>query len=161
MIVIPIKNNKNEEYNVYIDGESFEKINKYTWYIQKIGKNYYVASRTSGKFVYMHRLIMGYPENKCIDHINGNGLDNRIENMRICTHAENQRNQRIQKPKSSKYKGVYFNKQYKKYMSKIMINNKTINLGIFDNELDAAKAYNEAALKYHGEFACLNEVENV
>jgi hypothetical protein len=94
-----------------------------------------------------------------IDHINGNGLDCRRENMRVCTNAENRRNMRKTRG-ASRFKGVAkcrtnANRIWHAY---IWFNNRKINLGCYPTEEEAARAYNAAALQYHGEFACLNEI---
>lgn len=111
---------------------------------------YYAYSNKSR--LYMHRLIMGNPEGYLVDHKNGDTLDNRRSNLRICTKSQNAQN-----IKKAGYKGVsmYPNHKYRAY---IVIHNKQINLGVFDTEIEAAKAYNSAAKKYFGEFASLNQV---
>ena len=109
----------------------------------------------------MHRFIMGVEDSKVhIDHINHDTLDNRKSNLRLCTHAENGRNRKIQKGGSSKYKGVCKrrNNMVKAFEASIKFNYKRIHLGTFATELEAAIAYNKAALHYFGEFALLNDV---
>ena len=92
-----------------------------------------------------------------VDHINRNSLDNRRANLRLATHDENARNRvKINKKCSSIYKGVCWNKHHKKWQGQIQVQRKSMHLGYFDDELDAARAYDAAAEKYHGEFACLN-----
>lgn len=104
------------------------------------------------KHVYFHRLIMGSPDNLCVDHINGNILDNRRENLRICTNAENIRNQKRNITNTSGYKGVSWNKRYGKWVAFICFNGKNKNLGSFSTAEQAHKTYCEASSKYHGEF---------
>ncbi len=105
----------------------------------------------------MHRVIMQARPGKFIDHINHNGLDNRIANLRHASRTENNWNARKRKGKySSKYKGVCWFKVKKKWQARIQVNGKGIFLGIFTNEMDAARAYDKAARKYYGEFAYLN-----
>ena len=92
-----------------------------------------------------------------VDHINGNGLDNRKANLRLATGTQNGYNRRKTRKRTwSKYKGVTFDKRRKKWEGKIVINGRKQHLGSFTNELDAGRAYDEAAKKYHGEFALLN-----
>jgi hypothetical protein len=92
-----------------------------------------------------------------IDHINCNAIDNRRANLRIATRAQNAKNRSKSKRKcSSVYKGVHWHKQHKKWGAMIAVDHKRIHLGYFSNEDQAAKCYDEAAKKYHGEFACLN-----
>jgi hypothetical protein len=88
----------------------------------------------------------------CVDHINGNTLDNRRSNLRVCTHAENMRNRRKNSNSSSGYKGVFWDNHYKKWSSYIRVNNKRIYLGRFDDSKVAYEAYVAASKKYHGEF---------
>jgi len=95
------------------------------------------------------------PPGQCIDHINGNGLDNRRANLRFATPAQNVWNSR-RKKSASGYKGVYSAKGEKKFGAAIRCNKKRIHLGCFDSAIDAAKAYDTAAKKYHGQFAQTN-----
>jgi hypothetical protein len=105
----------------------------------------------------MHRCIIKVPPGMVIDHINHNGLDNRKANLRIATHAQNSRNTKKQRPKTaSQYKGVPWNSTLKKWRAQITLNGKRISLGCFEDEIQAAKAYDNAARKYHGAFAALN-----
>ena len=93
----------------------------------------------------------------CIDHINNNGLDNRKANLRLATPAQNARNRRKTAAKTySKYKGVSYHAGQRKWSAAIRVNGQYKYFGLFQNEIDAAKAYDEAARKYHKEFAVLN-----
>ena len=108
----------------------------------------------------MHTLILQTPKGMCSDHINGDGLDNRRCNLRICTYAENAHNRnKYVRQKASIYKGVCWHNTMRKWMPSITICGKRIYLGFFESEVEAAKSYNEAAKKYYGEFAKLNEVD--
>jgi hypothetical protein len=105
----------------------------------------------------MHRLIIKAPDGLVVDHINYNGLDNRKANLRLATLKQNSRHViRTMNPGSSKYKGVSWYTRDKVWAVKIMVDGKTIRIGYFRNEIEAAKAYDKAAKKYHGEFAALN-----
>ena len=133
------------------------------WFCLDHGKRQYAQAtysvKNKTKHIYMHRLIMGNPKGKEIDHINFNGLDNRRENLRICSKSQNHFN--IRKSKSaSKYKGVIAVPSTGKWAARIKVDGKKIHLGTFVNEADAGRAYDRAAIQYGGEFAFLNFPEN-
>jgi len=108
---------------------------------------------------YLHRVILqrilGRPleRGECVDHIDGNGSNNRRENLRLASHAENRRNSRKYDNNTSGHKGTYWRKRELKWMAQISVNRKLIYLGYFDDIEDAAAAYREAATKYYGDFA--------
>lgn len=108
--------------------------------------------------IIMHRLIANAKSGQFVDHINLNKLDNRKSNLRLCSRTENNRNIGLPKNNTSGYKGVTFFRLRGKFMAQITVNRKNIYLGYFEDPKDAAKAYNEAALKYYGEFANLNQI---
>ncbi len=141
-----------------VDVEDYEKLAQYDWQLSEgESKKCYAVCLVNRKIVSMHRVIMNAPAGMFVDHRYGDGLDNRKENLRIVTQAQNQYNRRKTSRKtSSKYKGVHLKKQYNKYGAEISCNGKRTHLGYFDNEIDAAKAYDEAAKKLFGEFAKLN-----
>jgi len=146
-----------------VDPEDYHRLRKYKWHVNKSVHTFYaVHSLTNGrnaprKNLQMHRLVINVPPDCFCDHINHNGLDNRKANLRIVTHTQNVWNRRKFKSYSlSKYKGVDWSKDMKRWRARILVNGKRIYLGSFKSELDAAKAYDRAALKYHGDFACLN-----
>jgi len=144
-----------------VDDEDFEWLNSFKWCTHKNINNFYAirSVRVNGKKVSqkMNQLIMGdNPLKLMIDHRDGNGLNNQKSNLRFCTNQENQMNQRPQKNCSSVYKGVYWQKQKKRWRARIKINRKFTHIGYFKIEEDAARAYNAAAIKSFGEFAYLN-----
>ena len=106
----------------------------------------------------MHRQLLGlgYGDRRHTDHRNHITLDNRQENIRICSCQENMRNRKPWKDATSGYKGVYKHTQAKKWVAQITIKGVVRHLGIFNNEEEAAHAYDEAAKKHFGEFAYLN-----
>lgn len=125
--------------------------------LQKRKYSIYIHCYFKGKHILLHRLIMKPRNDMDIDHINGNGLDNRRKNLRICTKKQNQGNRRKIGTFTSKYKGVYFPKGKKRWRANITKGTGTrFHLGYFDNEEDAAKAYDNAALEYFGKFANIN-----
>jgi hypothetical protein len=142
-----------------VDVEDFEELSKYKWYAVPKRDTFYAKRYDckSGKQVRMHQQIMPAPEGYFIDHENHNGLDNRKANLRIATPAQNACNcRKMLKPCSSKYKGVSLDKDKNQWRAYITYNGRRIHLGWFDNEEDAARAYDAAAKKYFGEFAKLN-----
>ena len=108
--------------------------------------------------VKMHREILRVADGMLADHVNHNGLDNRKVNLRPATSGENKRNRRksIKRKCHSRFKGVNWNKDQRKWSARICFNSKTKFIGYFDDEIDAAKAYDKAAKKYHRDFAVLN-----
>lgn len=142
-----------------VDDEVYESLARHKWHCDSIG---YAARKVWKGFkcetVRMHRALVDAPDGMVVDHINGNKLDNRRSNLRVCTRAQNLMNRGKQRNNTSGFKGVSYHKQCSKWMAFIKLNKRFINLGLFDTPEAAALAYNEAAKKYHGEFAKLNEV---
>ena len=107
-----------------------------------------------------HECIDNPDEKRCVDHINGDKKNNHCENLRFATHAENSMNRRNMFNTSSMYKGVSFHKPLQKWVVHIKVNGEVQHLGYFEDEREAAEAYNAAALEHFGEYAKLNEFEN-
>ena len=148
-----------------VDDDMFDYLNQWKWYAseQKNGK-FYAARKiklnSKETCIIMHRLIINNTDKKLhTDHINGITLDNRKINLRICTNSQNQMNKNAQINNKNGFKGVYYNKEKKKYEVRITVNGVRKFLGRYSNIIDAAKVYNEAAIKYHGEFANLNKID--
>ncbi len=143
-----------------VDDKDFEWLSQWKWHAIRLSYCGFTAKRTcyfcgQQKQVFMHRIITNAPTNMVVDHKNHNTLDNQRHNLRVCTKMQNQHNRKKQEG-SSKYKGVYWYNSTKKWCAAIKSNNKRTYLGYFDNEMEAAKAYDVAAKKLHGEFANLN-----
>lgn len=141
-----------------VSDNRFNYLSQFKWYaVYTPSVNGYYAARRFGKTqILMHREIMDAPNGTQIDHQDGDGLNNQNENLRFCTAAQNQFNRNKQINNSSGFKGVDFHKNMNKWRAKIQLNYKRIHLGYFDSAEEAARAYDEAAKKYYGEFAMLN-----
>ena len=145
-----------------VDDKDYDILVQHGWYAHKppSSKTYYAChSVKRGKKVetiFMHRVILNAPKGKQVDHKNRNGLDNRRNNIRLCTGSENGSNVGLKANNTSGYKGVSWHKPTKKWGVKIKLNGKSIHLGHFIDKHEAARIYNEAALKYHGAFAYQN-----
>lgn len=130
----------------------------------KLGKNLYAvnATRINGKGItlLMHRVILGLNDSKiCVDHINRNSLDNRKSNLRFANKSQNAANQEAPKNNRSGFKGVFKAVLKTKTVYRARIWNRgLVHIGTYNNPTDAAKAYNLAAIKLFGEFACINNI---
>lgn len=144
-----------------IDADDYHFVIEWKWYALQRG---YIVSVDGQSRIRLHRLLTDAPSGLSVDHINGNPLDNRRRNLRICTQVENCRNAR--KPKAqagrsgptSQYKGVSRRPHLvaRPWQAQIRVDDKVIYLGTFMHEDEAAAAYNSAALCYFGQFARLN-----
>jgi len=146
-------------YVALVDDGDFDNLNKYKWYAQVAKYVNYARGTVDKKPVMMHRFIMGVTDPSiCVDHRDGDGLNNQRSNLRIATKSQNNTNRLRYKNLTGKYRGVSWSKQNGNWRAQIRLNTKKINLGGYDNQEDAAKAYNEAAIKYHGDFAIINNL---
>jgi hypothetical protein len=141
-------------YVTIVDDETYKWASQLKWYAQE-DRNNLVYAKHGYPRVSLHRLILGAQPGEFVDHIDGDGLNNRKRNLRICTNSENSMNRRPQKG-TSIYKGVYWHKDNKKWRARIRLNGKLIFLGYFNNEITAARAYDKKARELFGEFANLN-----
>jgi hypothetical protein len=145
-----------------VDADDYDRLAKYKWQLCCNRHTYYAfryASTRGGKKrqrVLMHNQIIDIPEGMVCDHINHNGLNNRKPNLRPATPSQNSCNTRKAAKTTSRYRGVTPRARSNKSVARINVNGRQIRLGTFDDEIDAAKAYDTAARKYHGEFAALN-----
>lgn len=136
-----------------VDDEAYDMVSKFRWYPDNQRGTFYARRHTrKGECGQMSRLVCPVTDGKFVDHINRNTLDNRRENLRECTKAENCRNA-AKYQGANRFKGVYFNKESGRHMARIMLAGKRVFLGLFESDVDAAKAYDVAAVKLHGAFA--------
>ena len=144
-----------------VEPQDFYWLNDFEWVTKRGTKSFYAVrfdnDLAGSTIVSMHRQIMNFPQGLVVDHRNLNGLDNQRSNLRIATHSQNGCNIKTSKAAcSSQYRGVAWYKQTKRWRASIQSQGKSIALSYFDSEIDAARAYDKAALEYHKEFARLN-----
>ena len=159
---IKLFNKKWEEVGeTVVDLKDFVLVKEHKWCLDSDG--YVVSSipmeKRHSRLVRLARFLLCLPPQLEADHRNHNLLDNKRQNLRRATPSQNKRNRELQKNNTSGFKGVYWHKRTRKWVAKIRGNGKKIHLGCFVDKLEAAKAYNKAALEYHGEFAYLNNLE--
>ena len=144
-----------------VDNSDYKWLSEFKWCAIRGYSTFYAVRniRENGRTImfYMHRVILELKKSdkQQSDHIDGNGLNNRRSNLRICTEQQNAFN-RKRREGSSQFKGVYWQKEVRKWYAHIKINQKDIYLGGFHKETDAAKAYDAAAIGLFGEFARVN-----
>ena len=141
-----------EGYYALVDAADYEALSQWSWRFY----NGYAARQEQRKTIYMHRQIMQPPKEMMVDHVNHDKLDNRQANLRVCTRRENILNQAAKRGSASKFKGVEYRKDRDKCFARIRINGKRTWIGSFETEVEAARAYDRAAVEHQGEFACLN-----
>lgn len=148
-----------------VNDEDFNYLNQWKWNARfDPDINNFYALRNSKRVnglqttIRMHRLIMNAPKGMVVDHINHNTLDNRKENLRICTNAENHWNMKVYKNSKSGYKGVHWSNRSRKWLAVIVKNGKHKYLGSFTDKKSAAMTYNDAAIRQYGNHAYLNFV---
>ena len=139
-----------------VDAADYDELSKYRWYARHTPTACYAVTRHKGKFIQMHRLITDAPRHLVVDHIDRNGLNNTRKNLRLCTVKQNRYNCSSRKRCSSKYKGVSWNAEKRKFCAKITYEGKVHHLGCFTDEKEAARAYDKQARVLFGEFAYLN-----
>jgi hypothetical protein len=154
-----------------VDDEDYEWLRQWKWHYQRIscgtGAGYAARNRRKEDpdypgLILMHRVIMAAPDCIEVDHINNDGLDNQRHNLRLATHCRNQQNRAKYSITSSRFKGVAWHEETKKWRAYIRIEGKPgrkgkmLHLGLFRSEVRAAKAYDNAARDYFGEFASVN-----
>lgn len=150
-----------------VDDSDYEKLIRFKWCAHKVRRKQTVygfrAMRTcrcpfsvKQHGIYMHRVIMQCPQGFEVDHRDRDQLNNQKYNLRICTHSQNLQNRPIRIDSHNKYKGIVWHSSTNKWQARIKVNGHKISLGYYDDELDAAMAYDEGALMYHEEFAHTN-----
>ena len=145
-----------EGFYAYVDAADYEWLSQWTWHLH----SGYATRSEKGKLIFMHREIMQPPEGMVVDHQNLNRLDNTRDNLHVCTPGENACNRHKQRGTSSRFRGVSYSKDHRKWSATIWFEGKSIHLGHFTEEVEAAKAYDRKAVELLGEFARLNFPED-
>jgi hypothetical protein len=157
---IPLHSRKHPDLFAIVDEEDYERVSQHRWGVEKGKNTFYALSRrkyeTAGQNLRMHRLVVECPPDMLIDHRNGNGLDNQKQNLRICTNTQNMQNQRKQHRGSNTYKGAYWEPGRRRWRASIAVNGKTMHLGHYATEEEAARAYDRKAIELFGDFARIN-----
>jgi len=167
---IPLHSRKYPGLYAIVDEEDAELVSQFRWrpYKSRYGHDLFYAftnrrmdTRLTDNML-MHRLVMGLSKHDPdVDHVDGDGLNNSKSNLRTCTVSQNQANRHtLRADKSSVFRGVTWHKQISKWQAQVKVNGRSLYLGCFESEVDAAIAYNKAALQHFGEFARLNDVES-
>jgi len=150
-----------------VDDADYEWLSAWKWYAKWDGWHWYAMRNSpydaNGKqhTILMHRQILGAQPGEQVDHRNRKGLDNQRHNLRFCTYSQNQANRKKRAGCMSQYKGVHWDKRAGKWQARIRVHGKWIHLGLFDDEIAAALAYNKAATEYFGEFARPNTLREL
>jgi hypothetical protein len=150
---------KNSDIEFTVSEISFLKIKDFNWYSSNIG---YIRATVDKKRVFLHRYLLKAMPGQIVDHIDGNPLNNCLDNLRLCTHSQNNIN-KLKKPGKSIYKGVTLcntEKRRKKWKAAIKHKNKNIYLGRYLTEEEAALAYNKKAIEMWKKFAVINDIVN-
>lgn len=150
-------------YAALVDAEDVARVAQFKWHVHFNGNNWYAIRHvrlSDGKEGHqrMHRFIMGlqFDDSRDVDHKDRDGLNNQKNNLRIATRSQNQHNQGLAKHNTSQFKGVSFDKSRNKWEAYIKLSGEQLRVGRFGDPIAAAQAYDEAARKYFGEFACVN-----
>lgn len=139
-----------------VDAADAEWLSCYRWRALQVTRTWYAVRNERKRLIYMHREIMHPPAGLIVDHINRNGLDNRRCNLRLVTRSQNNMHAAKREGCSSSYKGVDWQAGSRKWRARIKAHGRHIYLGMYETEIEAALAYDAAAIIYHGRFAVLN-----
>lgn len=141
-----------------VDEDVFNFLSQFNWYYGK-GYAMTMVSQPSGRtYIYMHKMLMFAGPGQIVDHINGDKLDNRRENLRLSSHYQNLANRPAPVNNKTGYKGVSYNKTARKYTAQITVKGEYHYLGLYKTPEEAALAWNDKAYELLGEFAKLNDI---
>lgn len=141
-------------FTAFVDQADYHLVANYTWRAKRNGRTTYAISDTGGKRSWMHKVILQTDEK--VDHQDYDGLNNRRSNLQLCSNTENIRRKRPNLNGTSKFKGVSWYHRTNKWQANIKFEGRSRALGHFDNEEDAARAYDAAARGFFGKWAFQN-----
>jgi hypothetical protein len=134
-----------------VDASDWETVSKYRWTVDRSDNLVYAYRRSRGRKIYLHRELMSPLQTQHVDHISGDGLDNRRVNLRLASRSQNLGNmQKHRDAMTSKYKGVSWDKARGKWVARLMVCRVVVLQQRFTSEMQAARAYDAAASKWHG-----------
>lgn len=154
MTHIPLSKGK----TTIVDDADAPRVSPYKWSALNVKGKWYAYSHQALEATghrYMHRLLTDAPKGLEVDHINGDGLDNRQDNLRLCTHRDNQRNIRRSEPSRAGYRGVTLT-PHGRYVARCKYLGRLLYFGTFSTAEEAARVRDKEVIKLHGEFAYLN-----
>lgn len=138
-----------------VDAADYERVARHKWCASGSGRRMYAYCHINGKTVALHRFLTNAPKGMVVDHIDGNGLNDRQSNLRVCTQRQNLWNSRP-KGRHSRYKGVCWDKYRNRWVVYVRYEGRNIFVGRFRDEVEAARAYDRRAYECFGEYAYLN-----
>jgi hypothetical protein len=143
-----------------VDDDDYDYLIKFNWFLNNTGYASRNSPRGSGKRkqIMMHRVIMCTPDELVCDHKDGDKLNNQKQNLRNCSYSDNSRNMKKHSNASSEYKGVSWHKATSMWQSQIEVNGRNLYLGVYEDEISAAIAYNNAALENFMDYSKLNKI---
>lgn len=152
-----------QDQNAIVDAADYEWLCGWNWHAHRDNKNqkFYAQRMSMRKMIYMHQAIANRMDGEEVDHRNGNTLDNRRVNLRRCSRAQNQRNRGKQANNTSGFKGVIRDNRRDGWQAQIRVNGRCKYLGLFQTPQEAAVAYQNAAKKFFGDFACTTSASNI
>lgn len=156
-LTIPLTQGK----TALVDAKDYDRLARYKWHATECKPGLWYAARQSrGRYVYMHHevvgAILGKSYDGIVDHISGDGLDNRRQNLRPATPLENRMNARKRSDSRWPYKGIRWRADCGRWQARITLRGRERSLGLYDRPEDAARAYDTAAIELFGKFAKLN-----
>jgi len=152
--LLPLLGKRGEGLHSKVDGDVYFWAKNFCWFVTANG---YVATRTGARTITLHRILMDSPVGMDVDHVNGDKIDNRRENLRTVTRQQNVRNNGPRRNGQSRFKGVTFHKKSRKWAARIVLGGgANLHLGLFVSEEAAARAYDASASTHFGEHAWLN-----